>query len=204
MPKLILASGSPRRAEILRSAGFVFDVCPANIDETRAASEPAHDYVRRLAEAKARAAASQLKHSDHAAGAIVIGADTVAMAGVAPNEEMLGKPANPAEARAMLELLSGGSHQLVTGLALLEIPRGRISVVEEATRVEFAALTSAEIDDYLATGEPFDKAGAYAIQGRGGRFVKRIEGCYFNVMGLPLGRLYAELRRLGWDIRGDG
>ena len=220
----ILASSSKQRATLLRNAGFVFDVVTADVDETRRADEPAGEYVQRLAEMKARAifefttralrpdeiragkssdeSMRQLAEAKaHAAQissaleyAVAIGADTV----ITVDGLVLGKPENAAGAREMLGRLSGRTHEVVTGLAVLVWPADRIRVELERTRVKFAPLTDAEIEDYIASGEPFDKAGAYAIQGRGGRFVERVEGCYFNVVGLPLARLYRLLREVGW------
>ena len=190
--KLILASGSLRRAEILRNAGFDFQVVPSHTDETRWPEESPVDYVRRLAEAKARAAATAMSAIAGEDASVVIGADTVVVAGA----DVLGKPASPAEAREMLRRLSGKTHEVLTGLAILPLAIGVIRVVVESTRVTFEPMKEREIENYIATGEPFDKAGAYAIQGRGGKFISRIEGCYFNVMGLPLARLYSILREL--------
>jgi septum formation protein len=191
--KLILASASPRRAEILRNAGIEFEVSSAGVDETPLGNELPGDYVRRLALAKALSAAED--NRGRAGGALVLGADTI----VAVGGEILGKPASPDDARRMLRSLSGKIHEVHTGLALLRNPGPEQYVVEEITRVHFAAFTDREIEAYIATGEPFDKAGAYAIQGVGGRYVTRIEGCYFNVMGLPLARLYSLLRESGWE-----
>ena len=189
MMKLILASSSPRRAEVLADAGFTFEVVAARVDESRRTGEQAEAYVRRLAEAKARAVAGGVSPP-----AIVIAADTV----VVMDGEVLGKPASAEDAGRMLRRLSGRTHQVLTGLAVLKIPGGAARVEIETTRVTFAPLTEAEIEAYVASGEPLDKAGAYAIQGRGGRFVARVEGCYFNVVGLPLARLYRILREMGW------
>jgi septum formation protein len=193
--KLILASSSPRRAEILRNAGFDFEIVHAHIDESRRAHEPADDYVRRLAEAKARTVARQLTNDAASDSAFIIGADTVVVMG----DEILGKPSSPANASEMLRRLSGKTHEVFTGLSVLQGNGVATRTAVETTRVTFAALSEREIDDYIATGEPFDKAGAYAIQGRGGKFISRIEGCYFNVMGLPLARLYAILHDLKED-----
>lgn len=189
MMKLILASSSPRRAEVLADAGFTFEVVAARVDESRRTGEQAEAYVRRLAEAKARAVAGGVSPP-----AIVIAADTV----VVMDGEVLGKPASAEDAGRMLRRLSGRTHQVLTGLAVLKIPGGAARVEIETTRVTFAPLTEAEIEGYVASGEPLDKAGAYAIQGRGGRLVARVEGCYFNVVGLPLARLYRILREMGW------
>jgi len=191
--KLILASASPRRAEILRNAGIQFEISSAGVDESPLGNELPGDYVRRLALAKALSAAEAYR--DCASEVLVLGADTIVVVG----GEILGKPASPDDARRMLRRLSGNIHQVHTGLALVRNPGPKRYVVEEITRVHFAALTDREIEEYIATGEPFDKAGAYAIQGVGGRHVTRIEGCYFNVMGLPLARLYSLLRESGWE-----
>jgi septum formation protein len=191
MKKLILASSSPRRAEVLRNAGIEFEVRPADIDETRRPAEPAGDYVRRLALEKARAVAEL---STSAEDIIVVGADTV----VVNRGEILLKPDSPEDARRMLRQLSGGVHEVHTGLAVIRMPQKIERVVEEVTSVHFAKLSNAEIDAYIATGEPFDKAGAYGIQSLGGRYVTRVEGCYFNVMGMPLGHLWATLKEFGW------
>jgi septum formation protein len=233
--KLILASGSPRRAEILRNAGIALETRAADVDESRRAHETASEYVRRLALEKARAAASGLALDTKDAATIVIGADTVVVCErAAPHmrrgrrrrvdpsasletgerplqdrltgapiaeDEILGKPASVEEAREILRRLSGRAHEVHTGLALVRLPDRVERVMEEITRVEFVKLSEAEIEEYVASGEPADKAGAYAIQGLGGRYVRRIEGCYFNVMGLPLARLYEMLGELGWASR---
>lgn len=190
--KLILASTSPRRAEILSHAGFDFEVFPATVDESRAPREAAPVYVWRVAELKARTAMSRLRANDQKTCSAIIAADTV----VALEGEVLGKPRSEDDARRMLRRLSGKWHEVFTGLAVLVTQSQRMMVVVEKTRVEFAQLSTSEIDEYIRTEEPFDKAGAYAIQGRGGKFILRIDGCYFNVMGLPLARLYAILREL--------
>jgi septum formation protein len=181
--KLILASASPRRAEILRNAGFAFEVQPAHVDETPLQDEPAEAYVQRMATTKARAAAKSLR--TNAERAVVIGADTVVVA----DGHILGKPADADDARRMLRLLSGREHDVLTGLSLLTLPEGVETRHVESTRVSFLPLSDEDIEDYVLTGEPFDKAGAYGIQGIGGRFISRIEGCYFNVMGLPISRV---------------
>lgn len=191
--KLILASSSPRRAEILRHAGLSFEAFPANVDESRLPRESAPHYVRRLALAKARRAAEIAVRKGRPA--IVIGADTVVVAG----GKILGKPGDLPTSRRMLRSLSGCTHTVLTGLAVVRIPGGVEKTAVEKTRVRFAKLSEKEIDAYLMTGEPYHKAGAYAIQGIAGRFVTRIEGCYFNVVGLPLARLCSLLREFGYD-----
>lgn len=191
MTKIVLASASPRRAEILRNAGIPFEVLAAQVDETRRPRELRGDYVRRLALEKARGAAADANRSD--GDCLFLGADTVLVAG----DEILGKPRSEGDARRMLGKLSGNVHEVHTGLAVVQRPGTAEGVVDEVTRVTFAPLSDEEIESYIATGEPFDKAGAYGIQGIGGRYVTRIEGCYFNVMGLPLARLWALLQEFG-------
>jgi septum formation protein len=192
--KIILASASPRRAQVLRDAGIRFTVLPTGIDERRLPGEPAEEMVCRLAEAKARAALPGLGPRDLQQPAIVIGADTV----VEIEGHVLGKPGTAEAARAMLERLSGTGHRVLTGVAMLRLPDGAARVALERTDVRFAALAPGEIAEYAATGEPLDKAGAYGIQGFGGRFVERIDGCYFNVVGLPLALVYRTLKEFGW------
>lgn len=190
--KLILASSSPRRAAVLRDAGFVFQVRPADVDETRVPHEAAEDYVRRVAQAKAHAVAEQAR----AAGerAIVIAADTTVLA----EGQILEKPKDAEDARRMFRLFSGKTHEVLTALCVLNIPTGKELLHVEKTRVEFLKMSEQEIESYIQTGEPFDKAGAYGIQGIAGRFATRIEGCYFNVLGLPLSRLWTTLQSIGW------
>jgi septum formation protein len=188
--KLILASASIRRAEILHEAGFSFAVLSSAIDETPYPGESAHDLVQRLAFAKAEPVAAR------AVGpAIVIGADTE----VTLEGHIFGKPRSTDDARHMLEKLSGRTHAVVTGVALIRLPDAERLTFVESTLVQFNLLSAEEISRYLATGEPHDKAGGYAIQGRAGRYIPRIEGCYFNVVGLPLARLQHALTSLGWS-----
>jgi len=188
--KLILASASERRAGILRDADFSFTVMSSAVDETPSPGESPHDLVQRLAAAKAELVAAR------AVGpAIVIAADTI----VTLEGRIFGKPRSSDDARHMLEKLSGRTHAVVTGVALIRLPDAERLTFVESTLVHFAALSAGEISRYLATGEPHDKAGAYAIQGRAGRYVPRIEGCYFNVAGLPLARLQQSLSSLGWS-----
>jgi len=188
--KLILASASPRRFQILRDAGFAFSVVSSAIDETSFPGESPQQLVQRLADAKADLVAAR------AIGpAIVIAADTV----VTLDGHILGKPRNTEDARHMLEKLSGRTHSVLTGVSLVRLPDAERRQFSESTLVHFAPLSSQEISDYLSSDEPYDKAGAYAIQGLAGRFIPRIEGCYFNVVGLPLSRLSAALHELGWS-----
>ena len=154
--------------------------------------------VLRLAEAKARAAASYEQRAGHNEPAIVIGADTV----VEIDGEALGKPGSASIAAQMLRRLSGREHRVLTGLAVIRLPHMAVRREVESTTVRFAPLTDEEIEQYAATPEPLDKAGGYAIQGIAGRYVERIEGCYFNVVGLPLARLYRILREMGWKPSG--
>jgi len=188
--KLILASGSVRRAEILRSAGLPFTVLSSAVDETPVPGESPKEMVQRLALAKAELVAAR------AVGpAIVIAADTV----VTLDGAMFGKPRTTEDARQMLEKLSGRTHSVITGVALIRLPDVERAEFQEITQVQFAALDEEEIVRYLSSGEPFDKAGAYAIQGIAGRYIPRIEGCYYNVVGLPLARLFSALVELGWS-----
>lgn len=194
--KLILASSSLRRAEILRYAGIVFEIHAAQVDEVAHPGETAPAMVVRLAEAKARATAEQIGGSE--GFCIIVGADTA----VELDGEIFGKPRDTAHAREMLATLSGRTHHVLTGIFLVRLPDGATRAAVESTSVTFAPLDQLEIDFYVATGEPMGKAGAYGIQGVAGRYISRIEGCYFNVVGLPLARLYALLGELGWPDRG--
>ncbi len=178
---LVLASASPRRRELLAQAGFTFEVCPAHIPEEAKPGEDPTAYVIRLAREKAQAVFAQLSADPKTASDLaVLGADTT----VTLDNHILGKPEDAADAARMLRLLSGRTHRVITGVAL--VTTARTEVASETTAVTFGALSDEEIAAYIATGEPMDKAGAYAIQGRAARWIPRIEGCYFNVMGLPL------------------
>jgi septum formation protein len=188
--KLILASASPRRAQILRDAGISFSVLSSAVDETPYAGETPQQMVQRLANAKA-----ELVSARAVGPAILIAADTV----VVVDGQVLGKPRSTDDARRMLQLFSGRTHSVVTGVSLIRLPEMDRRQFVETTLVTFAPLTRDEISRYLATEEPFDKAGAYAIQGHAGRYIPRIEGCYFNVVGLPLSRLISTLEELGWS-----
>ena len=184
--RLILASASPRRAELLTSAGFVFEVAPANVDETVAADEPARSYALRVARDKAASAQT----SGQMTAAAILAADTVVVADGA----ILGKPRDRADARRMLRLLAGRVHEVHTAVVMRVGPRERAEVV--TTRVSVLPLDDAEIEWYVASGEPEGKAGAYAIQGRAARFVDRIEGSWSNVVGLPLATVARMLKEL--------
>jgi septum formation protein len=183
---LLLASASPRRAELLRAAGFQFDVHPAHADESIHDGESPEEYVRRVADAKARAVLAEARDR------IVLAADTT----VVVDAHILGKPVDEADAARMLRLLSGRRHQVLTAVtfALETHVQTRI----EVTDVEFAPLSEAEIEWYVASGEPLDKAGAYAVQGFASRFVTRVHGSYSNVVGLPVALVYTMLRDLGF------
>ncbi len=185
VPKLILASASPRRAEILRTVGWPFEMLAVNIDESRRTGEEAVAYVERVARAKADAAALR------APGSTILGADTV----VVIEDEILGKPHDDEDARRMLRLLRDRWHQVLTGVALVNGEAGSAKVAHEVTEVRFAAMSEDEIRWYVATGEPKDKAGAYAIQGLGARFIKEIRGDYFNIVGLPVRLVYELMNR---------
>ncbi len=179
---LVLASQSPRRSEILRQAGIPFVVRASAVDETPLAGEGPDDYVRRLAEWKARAV-------EAAPGETILAADTT----VVVEGEMLAKPADALDAVRMLRLLAGRRHEVLTGICL---KRDAGLVVDRAvTEVWFTAMSEPEIAEYVASGEPMDKAGAYAIQGLASKYIERIEGCYFNVVGLPVALVYRHLRQ---------
>lgn len=187
MKTLILASASPRRRELLSQAGFVFEVRPAHISEEPLTDEDPVAYVVRLAREKARTVFDELvSHpgensvSREAPQLVVLGADTT----VTLDGHILGKPEDAGDAARILRLLSGRMHRVITGVAV--VTAKGVEVAAEVTGVRFLALTDEEIAGYVATGEPMDKAGAYAIQGRAARWIPRIEGCYFNVVGLPL------------------
>jgi septum formation protein len=186
---IVLASASPRRRELLAQVGLAAEVVPADVDETVLPGETPQNHVVRLSAAKAMAVADR----PDVAGRWFIGSDTV----VVRDDCILGKPADAAAAAAMLRSLSGRSHEVVSGYAVFDRNRGRTLSGAVVTRVWFKALTEQEIAGYLATGEPFDKAGAYAIQGLGAFMVPRIEGSYPNVVGLPLCEVIAALEELG-------
>lgn len=179
---LILASASPRRSELLRNAGISFSVDPAHVAEQPLPDEQPLQYAKRLARDKARTVSE--RHPDN----VVLGADTV----VVVDEHLLEKPADAKEAGRMLRLLSGRTHQVITGVCL--VAAGYEQTEAEITEVRFSPLTESDIGGYIETGESMDKAGAYAIQGIASRWVERIDGCYFNVVGLPVPRVCRMLR----------
>jgi septum formation protein len=176
MRRLILASSSPRRRELLAQAGFTFEVCPAHVNEDPRPDEEPIDYVVRLARDKAQAVFAELNDPD----AVVLGADTT----VTLDGHILAKPLDAADAARMLRMLSGRTHRVITGVAVASAKGTEVAA--EVTGVQFHTLSNDEIAAYIATGEPMDKAGAYAIQGFAARWIPRVEGCYFNVVGLPL------------------
>jgi len=192
LTELILASASPRRQELLRQIGLPFRTVVSNVDEAAIVSKdystPA-EFAKALAYAKAKDVAKQI------AQGIVIGADTI----VVLNGKILGKPENSAAAREMLLDLQGKTHEVITGLALIKRPSDQSIVECATTHVKFGAVSEQEIDAYLSTGEPFDKAGAYGIQGRAAVFIEGIEGCYSNVVGLPLFLLSKLLQQFGFS-----
>jgi septum formation protein len=177
---LVLASGSPRRAQILRASGWPFEAVAANIDESAREGEGAIEYVERLACEKAETVA------EGRTSGLVLGADTV----VVVAGQVLGKPTDEADARRMLKLLDNKWHDVLSGVALVRVETREVLVAHELTRVRFASMSDAEIDWYVATGEPVDKAGAYAIQGRAALFIEQIEGDYWNIVGLPMRLVY--------------
>jgi len=177
--KLVLASSSPRRAEILERAAWPHEIMVAGIDESVLPNEEPAVYVQRLARSKAEAVASRLSDG------VVLGADTT----VVVANQILGQPVDDADARRMLRLLNAKWHDVLTGVAVLRVG-GETRVGYETTRVRFAQMSEKEIDWYIATGEPFGKAGAYAIQGKASLFIAELEGDYFNIMGLPIRLVY--------------
>lgn len=190
MKKLYLASASPRRQDLLKQIGLDFEVIPSSVKEIMNENLSPGELVENLALAKARDVAGTI------ADGVVIGADTV----VILNNQIMGKPVDSAEAALMLTRLSGALHQVMTGVAIVDIKSGLQRVFHETTCVRFRYLTSDIIENYIDSGEPFDKAGAYAIQGLGSILVEGIEGCYFNVVGLPLTRVATELSGFGINL----
>lgn len=208
--RVVLASGSPRRKEIMEEAGFEFEICPATKDEVTTKETP-NEICVELAQQKAMEIASGIKsyNDEHPEitvpqDILVIGADTI----VAINDkdgrsEILGKPKDEADAKRMLEALSGNTHSVFTGVSFVFVSKEgkayEYSFFEE-TKVNFYEMTDEEIDTYIATGEPLDKAGAYGIQGKAGKYVKSIDGEFYNVVGLPIARVCYELKKLGVSL----
>ncbi|MEK6777778.1 MAG: Maf family protein [bacterium] len=190
MKRLILASSSQRRRDLLMQTGLNFEVVPSSVEEEHQDGLSPPEIARTLAIEKAADVAARFT------SVIVIGADTI----VVLEGEILGKPGDPEEAFRILRKLSGKSHEVITALALIETESGRTITGEETTRVFFKELTDQEISAYISTGEPMDKAGAYGIQGKGILFIPRIEGCYTNVVGLPMMKLADMLREFGIRI----
>jgi septum formation protein len=185
---LVLASASPRRQELLRNAGITFEVQPADIPEDPLRGEGAKECAERLAREKALAIARQRPHD------VVLGADTVVVVDGQYDGQLLGKPCDGADAARMLRMLSGREHRVITGVCL--VVSGQPSVGSETTTVTMSEITEKEIADYIASGEPMDKAGGYAIQGIASRWIPRIEGDYSNVVGLPVALVFRMLREI--------
>jgi septum formation protein len=186
---LILASASPRRADLLRAAGIEIDIRPADVDESIHPGETPEGYASRVARSKAQAVSVRVPDR------VVLAADTI----VVVDATILGKPANADDAGRMLRMLSGRSHRVVTAVTLLGATRsGQVDeTCVETTTVEFAPISEREIAWYVASGEPMDKAGGYAVQGLASRFVTRVEGSYSNVVGLPVSLVYVMCKRVG-------
>jgi len=189
-PRIILASNSPRRREMLRQIGLDFSIDPADVDERPIPGEGPESYALRVAEDKAAVAAQK------ACTGIVIAADTI----VVVNGLVLGKPADVSDAERMLKLLSGRAHRVITGLVVRDASDGRFLSKTAVTTVWFRDLSYEEIRSYVMSGEPLDKAGAYGIQEKGALLVKKIDGCYFNVVGLPLSLLGEMLGEFGISL----
>jgi septum formation protein len=189
--RIVLASASPRREEILKSLHLPFEIMASGIDESQIGGGTATDHVMRLATSKASSVAQRSK------GGLVIGADTV----VVTDDQILEKPRDGKDAREMLMALSGRWHEVLTGVCLIRTETGNMRSECEVSRVKFAPLQPVEVEWYVSTGEPMDKAGAYAIQGYGALFIERVEGDYLNVVGLPLRLLYRLAAALGIDLK---
>lgn len=188
--KLILASSSPRRARLLRQVGIPFRTMEVDVDEGFSEELSPADYVVSLAERKARSAASKLREG------IVLAADTIVLF----QGKIMGKPKDAEEAKKMLCRLSGNTHQVYTGLALIDVGKGSMATGYEVTKVKFHPLSADFIASYVETGEPLDKAGAYGVQRRGALLVERVDGCFYNVVGLPLSKLLTLLQELGYGL----
>lgn len=189
LPKLILASGSPRRVEILNSVGWEFEKHAADVDESLCDGEASEDYVVRLAREKAESVAAKFPDS------IVLGADTTVVIG----GEILGKPVDMDDARQMLRMLSGNWHEVLTGIAVVESGATRVAL--QRTRVKFIEMTHEEIEFLAAEGDPLDKAGAYAVQAQAALFIEKVEGEYWNVVGLPINLVYKLVMQKGETVK---
>ena len=190
MIPIILASASPRRQELLANLGLPFEIKVSDVDESMDEQMSPAQQVEQLAERKATAVAAQLNQG------LVIGADTL----VVLNQSVLGKPADRQEAIEMIKRLQGRSHEVFTGLAVIDAATGKTVVTHQATAVRFKPMTVEQIERYVDTGEPYDKAGAYAVQGKASIFIDSIRGCYFNVVGLPVAKLADVLKLFGVHI----
>lgn len=186
MKKIILASSSPRRKKLLEQVGLQFEVIPSNYEEKKGTTSSPHDLVKRHAEGKAHDIAQ------HVTNSIIIGADSI----VYVKNEILEKPRSEKEAKEMLALLSGTSHEVITGVCILDSETGTSITKSASTKVFFKPLSRKEIDWYVSTGEPMDKAGAYAIQEKGALFIERIEGDYNNAVGLPVFSVFETLKTM--------
>ena len=201
-PAVVLASASPRRAALLRQLGIPFEQVPSPVEEPAPRGRDPRAFTVLSATAKASAVAALLGRAGEAREArrpgsvLVIGADTV----VCCDDRILGKPGSPEEAARTLRLLAGRRHIVCTGVAVAGPAPGRVETACEISRVRMGAISEAAVAAYVASGEPLDKAGSYAIQGRGARFVEHLEGCYYNVVGLPLARLCSLLQSAGYDL----
>ena len=186
LPKLILASGSPRRAEILTSVGWEFTKDAADIDEAQVKGESPEDYVQRLAKEKAEAIAKKYNEGT------VLGADTTVLI----DDRIIGKPSDSDDARRMIKMLSGNWHEVLTGVAIIEVQTLKSFVGIRRTRVKFARMSDEEIEFLVEKGQPLDKAGGYAVQAQAALFIEEIEGDYWNVVGLPISLVYKLVKNL--------
>lgn len=189
--KLILASASPRRKELLENLGYEFQIIPADIDETVNGSKSPEEIVKELALQKASHIANNIDYP-----AVIIGSDTI----VVIDNTILGKPENTEDAYKMLKLLSGRSHQVISGIAIIDTSNNNKIVESASSDVYFRPISEKEITDYISTKEPMDKAGAYAIQGLASTFIEKINGCYNNIVGLPLFKVTRALKEFDLDI----
>jgi septum formation protein len=196
--ELILASGSPRRQELLANLGLSFRVLPSNIDESTSLTDPL-EIVSWLSLSKAQEVASRLEQSSEGGRRLILGADTIVVLG----KHILGKPQDSEEAYSMLMLLSGQEHRVFTGVTVLELPSGRTRSISLSSSIFFRKLDEQEARFYAGSGEPMDKAGAYALQGAASAFIDRVEGCYTNVIGLPVSATVQLLREFGMQVMGS-